>query len=81
VSAETSEQRRRGFGWAMGLAALLPAAYVLSTGPVCMVADKIGVGDGVKDAIRAIYAPLIWLHANTPVREPLQWYLDLWGVK
>jgi hypothetical protein len=78
VNAETTEKGQAGFSWAMWLAILLPPTYVLSTGPVCKVAEKLGVG---ADAVHIVYAPLVWLYHHTPARQPLEWYLDLWGVK
>jgi hypothetical protein len=27
---------------------------------------------------RVIYRPLIWLHHNTRLKEPLDWYVRLW---
>jgi hypothetical protein len=58
----------------IGLAVL--ALYVLSVGPVGAVVEHSGFGE---DAARVFYAPLIWLHHNTVLKEPLEAYARLWG--
>jgi hypothetical protein len=50
--------------------------YVLSVGPAVR-AVRANLISG--DTAEAIYAPLVWLHSETPLREPLEWYTDLWG--
>jgi hypothetical protein len=74
---EEREQRSShgGFGW-IALAVLL--IYVLSIGPVAAIAQRSGSG---RTAVRHFYAPIIWLHNNTPLQKPLEAYLGLWGVK
>jgi hypothetical protein len=63
--------------WASLLAALL-ILYVLSVGPVALVAKKTGLP---RAPLRVFYAPLIWLHGHTALKKPLDWYVGLWGVK
>ena len=72
------ESKRTGSGAAVALliAILLPILYVLSIGPVVALVEKTGVGD---EAARVFYAPVIWLHDNTPLEKPLEAYAELWG--
>jgi len=55
---------------------LSPLLYVLSIGPVARLAEE---GLLPRDPVVAFYTPVIWLHHNTPLREPLEWYGHLWG--
>jgi hypothetical protein len=55
-----------------------PVFYVLSIGPVVAMVQQTGQSH---DAVEAIYAPVIWLHDHTPLKEPLERYGELWGWK
>ena len=77
MSSEEKE-RSRGLMWVVWLVALLPLAYVLSSGPVFLACEWAGLD---LDGVDLFYYPLDWLHANTPLEKPLDWYLQLWGVK
>ncbi len=57
---------------------LAPVLYVLSIGPVVALVQQTGQSH---DAVEAIYAPVIWLHDHTPLKEPLERYGKLWGWK
>ena len=74
----SAESKRTGSGAvvALVLAVLLPALYVLSIGPVVALVEKTGVGG---EEARVFYAPVIWLHDNTPLEKPLEAYAELWG--
>jgi hypothetical protein len=64
-----------------GVIVALPILYVLSVGPV---AKGIELATGNKSPpqwARDFYAPLRWLHDNTPLATPLEWYVSLWGVR
>ncbi len=77
-AAETPDRDRDGTpAWATLLAAL-PVLYVLSLGPVILLAKKSGLPQA---SLRAFYAPLIWLHDHTLLKQPLEWYVGLWGVR
>ena len=52
------------------------AFYVLSIGPVARY-----VAPHFKTRIEIVYSPLGWLYHNTALKGPLEWYLELWGVK
>lgn len=51
--------------------------YVLSIAPVAAVAEQL---DLPRDSVKRVYAPVIWLHDHTPLRKPLEWYMELWGL-
>jgi len=55
---------------------LVPIFYVLSVGPVVAIIEKTGRG---REAAVIFYAPVIWLHDNTPLEKPLERYAELWG--
>jgi hypothetical protein len=61
--------------WLILCAAMLPVLYVLSVGPAAYVIERTRSG---QEAGRLFYAPLIWLHDNTPLRGPLEWYVRSW---
>jgi hypothetical protein len=62
--------------WLLWLSVAL-ALYVFSVGPAVAIAVKFRSGAALR-AIEIIYTPLIWLHANTFLRQPLEWYVNLW---
>lgn len=51
--------------------------YVLSTGPVCWLAQKMPAS---VPAVRQFYYPLVWLDNNTSLGAPLEAYLNLWDA-
>jgi hypothetical protein len=55
-----------------------PLLYILSVGPVAAIWIKFKLPEA---PLETFYAPLIWLHGHTPLKEPLEWYVELWGVK
>jgi len=57
-----------------GLALVIPLLYVLNIGP----AIKYLSGSPFTDALEILYAPVIWLHENTLLIEPLEDYAKLW---
>ena len=69
-------------GWGTGLQTALialPILYVLSIGPVVYVVERSGLEDHPVVAIVAtIYYPLDLLYRKTPLRTPLNWYIDHW---
>ncbi|MFG0333962.1 MAG: hypothetical protein ACF8TS_11420 [Maioricimonas sp. JB049] len=72
---------RRDERWASGWGSLLAlpviaVLYVLSIGPVVCVAEKAGIDP---KPLRMFYAPVVWLHDQTPLREPLETWGKLWG--
>lgn len=51
--------------------------YVLSVAPVAALAEVL---DLPRDSVKRVYAPVRWLHDHTPLRKPLEWYMELWGL-
>lgn len=74
--AESNTERRRGVAPAHILLAALVlfALYALSIGPAVRVAGK----DTSSPILQYFYYPLGWLHNHTLLREPLEWYMNLW---
>ncbi len=73
---EPGEGRRgKGSGaavWAVLAPLLLLALYVLSAIPVALGGGfRLGAAPAWVDRL---YAPLAWLHDNTPLRQPLEGY-------
>ena len=64
--------------WLVGL---LPAAYVLSIGPVVAVWQKLSMADA---PLRLFYAPIIALMESNRsgwFTRGVEWWLNLWGVQ
>jgi hypothetical protein len=84
------ESSRRG-AEAVGLAVVGVLAavivYVLSVGPaarLCRHAESswCASGSAAQRSLETFYAPVVWLHEDTPLRAPLSWYVEeLWGVE
>lgn len=75
-----SETRRSrgGLAAALVIALLLPIVYVLSIGPVVYVLKTTGRNPELEEAAHVFYFPLIFLHQTTPLREPLDAYVEFW---
>jgi hypothetical protein len=73
-----SQKRRSRSGPAIALliALFLPVLYVLSVGPATIIFE--GASPEVHYALRVFYYPLAWLHENTPLRGPLEAYVEFW---
>jgi hypothetical protein len=81
-SGDAKSGLSRAAEWVVGLAILLPVFYVLSTGPVLMLVVSVPALDRNFEPILAVYAPLDYVYRHSePVREFLDWYIHLWGVK
>lgn len=76
TTVKDDQNRRSGPAVVLALVILLfPIAYVLSIGPAARLADQGHIEMSVADAV---YFPLKWLHDHTPLRGPLEWYVELW---
>jgi hypothetical protein len=75
---EEKEQtdRGRGSGICIVLIAMTPVFYVLLLGPA--VRWHGSCPRHMKKAIEVVFTPLVWLHENTPLKEPLGAYVELW---
>ena len=74
--SETDDDESRGSAWVVWLVAL-PIVYILSIGPVAFITKN---SPKATDALRKVYAPVIWLHENTVLRKPLELYVGLFEV-
>lgn len=76
---ESREPRNRDSLFAaLAILVMLVVFYFASVGPVVMLSEQSGIG---RNAVRVVYAPLVWLHDKTPLKKPLEWYVGLFGVK
>lgn len=75
---DTAPERSHVTTWVVGLLILLPVLYVLSIGPVAALSTRTGLNP---DSLRNFYGPVIWLHDNTPLKVPLEKWVELWGGK
>jgi hypothetical protein len=80
MSEKHDESGGAGTLWLAAAMALvlffLPGIYVLSIGPVVAVVERADAG---REVVQVIYAPVIWLHDHTALKEPLEAYARLWG--
>jgi hypothetical protein len=53
---------------------LLGLVYFLSVGPVA----RAYRGRSVPAAVEHIYSPIVWLHGNTPLHDPIEGYTEMW---
>ncbi|MEM6468251.1 MAG: hypothetical protein AAF802_01685 [Planctomycetota bacterium] len=51
--------------------------YLLSIGPVVAMTEN-ALGNN-RAAIKFFYAPVFWIHHETPLAEPIERYAALWG--
>ena len=56
----------------------LPFLYILSIAPVAWLYKTMAWSE---TSIRTFYMPVVWLHDNTFLKEPLEWYLKLFGIR
>jgi hypothetical protein len=57
---------------------LVGILYVLSSGPVVMVARQRGI-NRVAPSLIKFYEPIEWAYEKTPLRKPLGMYAHLWA--
>lgn len=84
MANERESEPNRGSTWwialiAVGCVVLLPIFYVLSIGPMVMAADFGIIPPSFEPMLEIIYMPVVLLHEYTPLREPLEWYVELWA--
>ena len=80
AEAEQTAGSRSSSGWLVTFVVVAPLLYVLSIGPVAALLSRTNSGVSV-GTLRKIYAPVIWLHDHTLLKQPLEAYVELWGVK
>lgn len=70
-------QDQQGNRIAIGVAIVfLPVLYVLSIGPVVWLVEKL---NWPEEYFKNFYQPVVWLHDNTALKAPLEWYGNLFG--
>jgi len=80
MNQENDESPRHSRTTWLSLVVFIPFIYVLSVGPVLKVLESAGHNAASQRFIETFYYPLILLYDNTPLRSPLEKYLELWGV-
>ena len=75
MNDETPEKSGKTWLYVVGLLVGVPLCYVLSTGPVVVLAMRKVIPES---AIEAIYGPLIWFLRETNTREAVESYVVLW---
>jgi len=53
----------------------LPLIYLLSVGPAVVIVVKV---PKLRNPVRAVYAPMIWLHDHTSLKKTMDSYLGFW---
>jgi hypothetical protein len=74
---DSDNRRSRGMSWSLVLTAVVffaPLLYVVCSGPMRTVFDKVGATEETHDRI---FAPLVWLRDNTPASDAIDWYWEL----
>ena len=59
---------------------VVPLLYVLGIGPAAALGSRTNNGRGAA-VLAKVYAPVNWLHDHTLWKEPLEAYVELWGVR
>ena len=54
---------------------VVPLIYILSAGPAIVIVVKV---PKLRDPVRAIYAPMLWLHEHTSLKTMMDPYLAFW---
>lgn len=72
-------KRMSAWIWALAGCAFV-ALYVLGAGPVEWLSHRDMLPEPVGIVLQIAYGPLSWLflHGPEPVRDLMQWYVDLW---
>ena len=71
-------RRQGGAVVAIAIAILLPILYVLSVGPAVMFVEMTGTEQELGPVLGVVYYPVVWLYANTWLKEPLEAYVGFW---
>jgi hypothetical protein len=75
------ETKTRASGvWLIITVMVLPLAYLLSFGPVAGFAQRYHFSK-MDSCCRQFYAPIVWLHQNTPLKSLIEAYARCWGVR
>lgn len=80
AATDQSTDPKGSSGWFIIFVVAVPLLYVLSIGPVAAVVSRTQNTQAM-NVLEKVYAPVIWLHGHTILKEPLEAYVELWGVK
>lgn len=80
TEASQAADSKGSSGWLIIFVVAIPLLYVLSIGPVAAVVSRSQNTQSM-NLFGKVYAPVIWLHEHTILKEPLEAYVELWGVK
>jgi hypothetical protein len=72
--------KSRHSGLIVWIVVLLPVLYILSAGPVWRWFSRVTPSypeNRFRLIVEELYAPVFWLHHETPLRGPLSEYRDL----
>jgi thiol:disulfide interchange protein len=84
LAAVISSRRLAGEAWNRGRVRVGPfgfaivawsGLYAVSVGPAVGLLQRLPLN---REPIERFYAPLVWLHDNSRLAGPLEWYLDFW---
>ena len=71
------EKREAGFGFLPFWFCFAILAYVLSIGPAAWLHEKT-TSAKLKGGVETIYAPVIFLIQETPLRQAGEWWVSKW---
>jgi hypothetical protein len=54
---------------------VVPLIYILGVGPAIVIVVK---APKLRDPVRAVYAPMLWLHEHTSLKATMDPYLAFW---
>ena len=77
---QNSSQRSSATVWTLSILVTL-FVYILSFGPVVRFTEDKSLPGHLPEWVNALYFPVYLLHDDTPLKEPLEWYRDLWVKK
>jgi lipid-A-disaccharide synthase-like uncharacterized protein len=78
ASQPANNKASRAFHYVLILMTGLPLVYFLSVGPAVILVVKV---PSLRNEVRAIYAPVIWLHDQNPaLKKTVDEYLAFWEV-
>ena len=62
----------------MAMVAVAPCLYFLSVGPMVYCDRRNLWSEQTRDVVEKIYIPLEWTAKRTPLKKPLDAYVDWW---
>jgi len=76
-AAINDQKHEAGFGSLLFWICVAALAYVLSLGPAAWLHEKT-TSARVKGGLETIYAPVIYLIHETPLRQAGEWWVGKW---